>query len=311
MRKIAVVVVNYNQKRLTEECLFSIERQSLKPIKVFLVDNGSKDYDFNLGKFDLQVDLTLNKKNLGFTGGYNTGVKKALQEEIDAIMLLNNDTVPDSDCLLNLSILLFSRPNIGIVGPKIFYFEPNNLLWFAGGKINWQNPSPYFLCSHFGEREIDKGQHNQIKEADFITGAALMAKKEVWEEVGLLDENYFLFFEDADFCLRAKKQGYQILYQPEAVVWHKVAAVSGELSPGSTYYQVRNSLYFTHKWGPTWVLLKAYFFAFLLFLKNFIKIFFPSKRIYAFSQLKALKDYVLGKMGKDAVLSLPEKLIDD
>lgn len=255
MEKIAIVILNWNGKENTIECLKSIEDIQ----DVIVVDNNSNDNSVAAIKKDFpKVKIIQNKQNLGFAKGNNIGIKKALDDKAGFIMLLNNDTILEKNCLKNLLEAVKNNPQFSIFAPKI-YFEKNyefhknrykenekgRVIWYAGGIIDWDN----LYGHHRGVDEVDNGQFDKEEETEFATGAAMLIKKEVFEKIGFLDEKYFLYYEDTDFCVRAKKSGSKILFTPNAVLWHKNAGSSSSGSELQDYYITRNRLIFGFKYG--------------------------------------------------------------
>lgn len=254
MTNISIILVNWNGKEDTLDCLVSLgnlKAQSAK-LKVIVIDNGSTDNSVEVirEKFpDVEVIETC--KNLGFAGGNNLGIKRALEAGADFVWLLNNDTVVDKNALVAL-VDAFSDERVDIAGSKI-YFSPGreyhkarytkedhgHVLWYAGGLIDWKN----MYASHRGVDEVDNGQYDRIQETSFVTGCSMMVKREVFEKIGLLDEKFFAYLEDLDFCLRASQMGYKLLYVPQSVVWHKNAGSSGVGSDTHLYYMTRNRLF--------------------------------------------------------------------
>ncbi len=257
--KIAIVILNYNGLENTLECINSVTAIDQKNINLDLivVDNNSQDdSQKKLEKLN-GIKLILNSENLGFTGGMNTGIKYALENGADQIILLNNDTYVDHNFLINIHK---ASQKGDIVAPKIYFakgyeFHKNRyknsdlgkVIWYAGGKIDWLN----VIGTHIGVDEVDTGQFNRQKEIDFATGCCLLIKKEVFGKVGLLDDKYFLYLEDMDFSVRAKKEGFKIIFEPASIVWHKNASSAG--GSGSSlqeYYFTRNRLIFAFKYCP-------------------------------------------------------------
>ena len=170
---------------------------------------------------------------------------------------------------------------IGILGPKIYFApgfefhkdrckkeEQGKVIWYAGGKIDWKN----VYCSHRGVDEVDQGQYGRQEETDFVSGCCMMIRKEVFEKIGLLDKKYFLYLEDVDFCIRAKRAGFRVVYTPKVHLWHKNAASSEK--PGSKihqYYQTRNRLYFGFRYAPLRSKLALFRESIKFILKNNIK----------------------------------------
>ena len=275
MKNIAVVILNWNGWRDTLQCFKTLLKLSIinYQLSIIVVDNCSSDESVeNLKKLQnslpagrqgktpkLQFKLIENEENLGFAEGNNAGIKYALEQGADYIILLNNDTLVDENLVDRLVGVMEKDGKIGILGPKIYFApgfefhkdrykrdEQGKVIWYAGGKIDWQN----VYCSHKGVDEIDKNQYEKEEETDFVSGCCMMIRKEVFEKIGFLDKKYFLYLEDVDFCLRAKKAKFKVIYTPKMHLWHKNAASSEK--PGSKihqYYQTRNRLYFGFKYA--------------------------------------------------------------
>ena len=171
---------------------------------------------------DKGIITILNKKNFGFAKANNQGIKISSGE---IIFLLNDDTIIHPQLISILSKKLISSDKIGIVGPKIYYMNEPSKIWFAGGMINWKKQESY----HLGRDIDDKNWQDSERGVDFITGCALMIKREVINKIGLLDEIFFAFYEDSDWCLRARKFGYEIIYVPFGGVWHVKSATAGKI----------------------------------------------------------------------------------
>jgi GT2 family glycosyltransferase len=218
--KISVIIVNYNGQDFLSDCLDSLLKSDYSNFEVIFVDNNSSDNSIEIVKNKFpQARIIINKKNLGFARANNVGIKQASG---DAYLLLNNDTIIHPELISVLSKELFGSEQIGIVGPKIYFLEKGKkpetqkIIWFAGGKINWQKTESL----HIGRDKRDNDYVDDKKEVDFITGCALMVKKEVVDKIGLLEKRFFMFYEDADWCQRAKQAGYRVFYIPFGGVWH-------------------------------------------------------------------------------------------
>ena len=239
--KVSIVILNWNGYDVTRECLISLSKIDYPSYEILLVDNGSVDGspDRLAAEFP-GVRLIRNPKNLGFTGGNNVGIRRALEESVDYVLLLNNDTVVAPDFLSELIRAGESDKRIGLLNPKILYFEPSDRIWYAGGSFNiWKG-----IASHRGNREVDRGLYDTPKEVTFITGCALLIKTEVIHKIGLLDECFFYTCEDTDWSIRSLKGGYKALYVPSSLVWHK-ESLDTKRNAGKAFrdfYNVRNSL---------------------------------------------------------------------
>src|SRR3989344_8476608 len=230
--KLAIVILNFNGLDDTLTCLDSIRK--LKTDDVFLetivVDNFSSDGSQEALPKEKDIVYIQNQDNFGYAGGNNVGIKYALERNADAVLILNNDTFVDSKLILNLIDVLDQGD---VISPKIFFargfefhklrYSPKDLgkvIWSAGGEIDWSN----VLGKHLGVDEVDRGQFGVRKQITFATGACMFVKREVFEKIGYFDEKYFLYLEDMDFCMRAKKAGFRIIFEPSAVVSHKNAS---------------------------------------------------------------------------------------
>jgi GT2 family glycosyltransferase len=246
MPLVYIILVNYNGYKDTIECVNSLKKINYNNYKIILVDNASSDDSAKILKQKLNdCEIIKSKKNLGFAGGNNLGIKYSLDHKADYILLLNNDTIVEPQFLNNMLNSFSIGSKIGIVGCKIMYYSQKNIIWYGGGYIDWFK----FIGVHYGMRQIDKGQCNNKKEMDFVTGCCMLVRREVFEKIGLLAEDYFMYFEDVDFCAKVKNAGFVIWYNPEAVIYHKVGLSSGgEESPFSIEWCTRNRLLFMDKY---------------------------------------------------------------
>lgn len=262
--KIFVVVLNFNGGDFILDCLTSLEDVK-KPkgatLEFVVVDNNSTDGSVKAIKEKFpQVTFLESKVNLGFAEGNNVGLRYAVDNGADEIIVLNPDTVVDQDLVINLDKIAQKNPKAGILGPKIYFApgyefhkgkyqksERGKVIWYAGGVMDWDN----VLASHHGVDEVDRGQHEKIGKTDFISGCCMMVKREVFENIGFFDSRYFLYWEDNDFSQRAKKAGFGLLYVPGAHLWHLNAGTTG--GSGShlhDYYTTRNRLLYGLSYTP-------------------------------------------------------------
>lgn len=208
-------------------------------------DGGKKSHLVRTPSTSMLI-IIKNEGNLGFAEGNNVGIKYALNTGYDYILLLNNDTVVGARFLTELIGFAEHTPKAGIFGPKVYYHSQTDRIWFAGGEISWWRGKTRHLHAH----EIDCGQADDAREVDYIVGCSLLIKREVIEEIGLLDRIYFTYFEDIDWCWRAKQKGYKIYYVPGSEVWHKISSTSAHQSDFYNYYFARNRVIFFNKYGP-------------------------------------------------------------
>lgn len=261
MIKVAVVILNWNRKSDTLECIRSVHelRTMNYQLITIVVDNNSKDGSVEEFRKQKNITLVTNRDNLGYTGGNNEGIKKAIELGADFIMVLNNDTILDKHLVKELLEVAKNKKDAGIFTPKIYFaksfefhkdrYERNELgkvIWAAGGKIDWDN----VYGINRGVDEVDTGQYDRVEEVDFGSGACLFVKREVFEKVGIFDNRYFMYYEDTDLCEKAKKSGFKTVYVPTAKLWHKVAQSSGIGSGLNDYYISRNRLLFGTLFAP-------------------------------------------------------------
>ena len=243
MRTLAVVVLAWNGWALTRAALASLARCRVPDgwrVRVLLVDNASTDGTAAAAAAEFpQVTLVALAENRRFAGGNNVAVQRALAEGADAVMLLNNDVEADPELLARLLLALAQDPGAGAAAPLVYFAAPGDRIWYAGGRcVPWLAHS-----SHRGLRARDRGQYRAVEPTGYLTGCCLLATRAAWLAVGLLDESYFLYAEDADWCLRARARGYRLLFVPGARLWHQVSASSGgAASPWKLYQRLRANL---------------------------------------------------------------------
>lgn len=226
-------ILQYAKGEIKVKSPFFEYNPSNKPIKVEIY-RGEEDMRKNSIKSDIlalpsnkRMILLKNDKNYGFAEGNNIAIQLALKFfKPQYILLTNNDVVVDKRFLTELVKIAERDRKIGIVGPKIYYKDflgRSDVINFAGEDIVlWKAKEV-----RYGFNELDEGQYDRIKEIDKIDGACMLIKRQVFENVGMFDPNFFVFWEETDFCLRAKKKGYKIVYVPTAEIWHKIASSIG------------------------------------------------------------------------------------
>lgn len=275
--RIAVIIVNWNGKEDTLGCIRSLQGiRSKHVVDIVVVDNGSTDGSVETFKiFSHPPYIIPLSENLGFTGGNNEGMRYAYDQGYDFVWLLNNDTIVDNQAL-DPMVSSLAPLRAGIAGSKIYFApgrefhadrykkkEKGKVLWYAGGMIDWAN----MYSSHRGVDEVDKGQYDQTESTDFITGCSMLIRRDVIANIGYLDDRYYLYLEDVDYCLRAKRAGFSLVFVPTSKIWH-VNAGSTE-RPGNElhqYYLTRNRILVGMQYAPlrTKIALLRESFKFLL-----------------------------------------------
>ena len=279
---IGVVLVNWNGAEHTIPCIESLLAGTVKPDRIVVVDNGSRDGspDKIAERFP-DIDLIRNSENLGFTGANNIGINSLMTEGCSYIWILNNDTTVDRQCLAVLKEYMEKDSDVAACSGKILFADPQNLIWYAGATYN-----PWTVrIKHRGHAEKDRGQYDTVERVPFISGCCMFVRREAIERVGVFDDIFFIYGEDTDWCLRAEKAKMRLDYVPLAVIWHKVTATvkkakdpktRGSTSAFIVYLTSRNSLYLIRMHSgnlfqkctasSSWALWTCYYGAILLFL---------------------------------------------
>lgn len=271
---VAVIVINWNGQDFTMACLNSLRKVDFPDFKVILVDNGSANQEGLKIKASFpEIDLVETGENLGFAGGNNVGIRKALQEGFSHVLLLNNDTLVDPDFLSELVITCKKNPEAGVIQPMILFLHNPKEIWSAGGKWNPALSRSITL----GDRVPLADYRVKTAMLDWATGCAMLISRAAIEKVGLLNEQYFVYFEDVEWSLRIRNAGFAILLEERSKVYHEAGASSkkkhaeGTLSPRVFYYNVRNQLFIIRSHGSNKALSFAYHLAkFILWMGYFL-----------------------------------------
>jgi GT2 family glycosyltransferase len=242
--KVVIVILNWNGLADTVECLHSLLKIAYSNYEIVVIDNGSRGNDASIleEKFGKLVDVIRSKTNVGFAGGCNIGIRWAMKTDATYMLFLNNDTTVERRFLEELLEVAESDEKIGIVGSKIYYYDDRRRIATVGATINfWTGNAPLI-----GRETIDHGEFTKVREVDYVSGCALLIKREVIQRIGTYDERYFAYYEETDLCTRARRLGYKIVVAPKSMLWHKVSRSdkSGEIS---WYFMTRNRFLFMKK----------------------------------------------------------------
>jgi GT2 family glycosyltransferase len=246
---VAVIVVAHGRRDDTLDCLASLARASWGALTVIMVDNASRDdtAEAVVARFP-STHVIRQERNLGFAGGNNVGIRRALELGADYVFLLNNDATIAPDAIACCVEAAQSHPDAGALCPVIHFAVPRELIWYAGATFD---ASRAHSGRVLGYRELDSGQFTRTRETDRMTGAAVLIPQRILEQVGLLDAGLFFLYEDVDWSLRARRAGHPIYLVPDAKVWHRVSATSGgEHSALIAYYDTRNHLIVCRRHAP-------------------------------------------------------------
>ena len=288
---VFIVIVNWNGWHDTLECVKSCRSLDYRPFHLLVVDNGSTDDSAEkLHELLPNVEILETGENLGFAGGNNAGIERALEQGAEHVWLLNNDTVVEAETLSALVRPLQHNATIGMTTSKIYFFDRLDTIWFAGGTISRK----WGFTRHVGEGEADRGQYDRPSDVDYGSGASLLVRASVVSEIGPLDPDYFVYWEETDWCERARRAGWRVRYVPASRVWHKVgAATPPEQSWAKWRYEGRNRVMFYKRNRPGEARRVA-----LLALLNAAYLLFRGRPRSAAALVRGVGDACAGRTGR-------------
>ena len=273
MKKIIIIILHFGDSTETNNCLKSIFKNKITYDEILVVNNNS-NFTLDFNKEKLKINIIKNKKNLGYAGGMNVGIKYGLAKKYYYFLLLNNDIILQNNFVADLTKFLDKNKKIGIASPVIKFQRNGQVVYDLGGMVNL----------HIGRTrhiESEKILSFNSKRVDYISGCCMLIRREVLKKVGLFDERFFLYYEDVDFCLRAKKMGYKLFVETKKSIYHKLSSSVGKNSSLAVYNQTLSAVLFGKKYSSSInKLLNIVFIlmqSLLIFLKN------PRIGRYAFS----------------------------
>jgi len=288
--KVVIILLNWNRAEDTRECLESVLALDYQSYEVIVIDNGSTEPASRLLGSDFPVITVIeSEENRGFCESNNAGMTRALEMGAEYVFLLNNDTVVDRLCLRRLVDVGQKDVSIGALGPTIYDYQQPEEVSSAGGEINWWLGRPY---------DLHNVEHTCHTEVAYLSGCALLVRRSVVERVGRLDQSFFLYYEDADWCLRMRKEGFKVVHVPGAKVWHKRSQTTkGPRSSLSLYYGTRNRLLFLkrHAHPLVWCFFLVVVFPFSI-VKNLWLLRRNKEKRASF--LEGATDFVRGRVGR-------------
>ncbi len=265
---VACIVLNYNGLELTRDSVTSLAAMDYPEFRVVVVDNGSTDgsHEAIRAEFPEVVALRV-EENRGIAHGLNLGIRWALDEGFDYLLLLNNDIEADPGMLDELVRVAEADPKIGAVGPKTYYWADRQRLWSAGGILRFRES----VTRERGMGELDRGQYDRDEEVRYVNGAAMLVKRAAQLETGLWDPVYYVGIEDADWCMRMKRAGWRCWYAHRAVLWHKVSPTVGGYRAGRTFQTGKGSAIFVRRYANPWQWCTFFFFLALAIPAAFLR----------------------------------------
>ena len=259
MPKVSVIIVNYNGLHLLKECLDSLRKQTFRDFEIILVDNASSDGSVDFVKSHYpDVKIIVNEENLGYGGGNNVGIKSS---EGKYVVLLNNDTRVHNRWLEELVNVAERDYKIGMCASKILNYDNPEIIDNTGLLMY-----PDGLARGRGRLEKDRGQFDKQEEVFFPSGCAALYRREMLDEIGLFDEDFFLYLDDVDIGLRGRLAGWKCMYVPDAVVYHRYSATAEPYSPLKAFLVERNRLWIVLKYFPVRLIFTSLFYTFLRYL---------------------------------------------
>ncbi|HXG36578.1 MAG TPA: glycosyltransferase family 2 protein [Dehalococcoidia bacterium] len=251
---VAIILLNWNGLADTRACLESLQKIDYPEYRVIVVDNGSAGDEAQAlrQQFAGYAQVLESGRNYGFAGGCNIGIRQALEQKTDYVLLLNNDTVVATDFLTRMVEAAQSLPDLAAVCPKTYFYGQDGVIYSTGGKVNlWTATS-----RAIGRGQRDNGQLDSLAMRDYADGVCMLIPRQALERVGLLDEDYFAYWEETDWCFRARELGLRCYYVPSARIWHKAER---SLFPDSDFYYLfrRNAFLFVRKRGRPYHLISA------------------------------------------------------
>jgi GT2 family glycosyltransferase len=283
--KIGVVTVTYNSGKVIDEFMDSMLAQDYQNYTLYIIDNASADDTLSkVSKYpDERIVVIPNQDNVGVAAGNNQGIVDSIKNDCSHVLLINNDTVFDPDLLSNLLAGL-SEYNCPMIVPKIMFHHDPNEIWCAGGYFDTRFTGE---GKAYGTGEIDKGQYDKAMPISFAATCCMLITIDVFNIVGLMDEKYFVYYDDTDFCWRAMKQQQVLYYEPRIKMLHKAGSLTGTGSSFTTYYSTRNKIYYVRKNLPILsqilmlIICQAISFKRLIINRDSLSLFFLRQKAFS------------------------------
>lgn len=292
---VYVTILNSNRRDDTLKCLKSLFQSTYKNFKIIVLDNKSTDGSVEAIRSTFpEVQLVDLVENFGYAGNNNVGIEEAIKQGADWVFVLNEDITLDDECLSRLIEVGESDSQIGILGPLVYHYDEPTIIQSAGGMLG-----KYWQSIHLGKNELDQGQFKLPHPVEWISGCAILVRKTAIEHAGLLDKDYFLYWEETEWCIRIGRAGWKIVNVPQAKIWHKGVKRDYKPKPSFTYYGTRNHLLTLSKHkAPLIVWLFNWLQIFRTLVSWSIKPKWRFKREHRDAMLHGARDFLRGQFGK-------------
>ena len=275
MEKIGLVTITYNSSKVIKPFLECVWKQTHNNLQLYIIDNTSFDGTLEIlaKEQDERLCIIRNTSNFGVAKANNQGIKKAIEDGCDQVLIINNDVEFETHLIKKL-LQVQKEKDCSLVTPKMMYYDNPKHIWYGG---SWFIKRKGYLPLHRGMKKLDTGQYDKIEEVEYAPTCCLLAKKEIFEDIGFMDEKYFVYFDDTDFSFRVWKDGrHKMYFAPNVEFFHKVGSLTKSFNTQKTkIYRgdffikqtTRNHIYFLKKIGGMY----SYLFIFWLFFKNNIR----------------------------------------
>jgi len=235
---VYIIILNTNRRDDTIACLESLSKSTYNNLKIIVLDNNSADGSVDAIRLAYpNVQIINLTENLGYAGNNNVGIEEAMKQGADWILVLNEDTILDPECMAELINVGEGDSKIGIVGPMVYHHNEPTVIQSAGGMLG-----KYWQSQHLGQNEEDTGKFNAPHSVEWISGCAILVRRAAIENAGMLDASFFIYWEETEWCIRVARSGWKIVHVPQAKIWHKGVQRDYQPKPSFTYYGTRNQL---------------------------------------------------------------------
>jgi GT2 family glycosyltransferase len=292
---VVCVILNTNRRVDTLACLASLRETTYPNVGVVLLDCMSTDGSVPAISAEFRdVEIIELRENLGYAGNNNVGIRAACERGAAWVFVLNEDTILAPDCIERLVEIGESDPHIGIVGPMVYHFDEPQVIQSAGGGL-----SQRWVGYHYGQNEPDRGHFSAPHTVDWISGCAILVRRPTIETTGYIDERFFIYWEETEWCIRAGRAGWRIVHVPAAKIWHKGVQRDYRPRPSVTYYSTRNRLLTLSKHrAPVSAWLTAYGEIFRTLASWSVRPKWRNKREHRDAMWRGVQDFLRRRWGQ-------------